>query len=112
MLRLYGPLHAELRQDVLAGLGATGTTLDQRVRSVQRTQAATRRCPVAVELLRRQLGKRLAPVRASAVHARLAKPFPAEVWFVGNEDWVVQPRDGRWTITAMNALADALSGVR
>lgn len=105
-------LQADLRERALAGFHPTGTTLEQRMRSVQHTQAATRRCPVAADMLGRQLGKRLARLRASVVRARMTKPFPVEARVLDDQAWIVEARDGRWMITVMNGLADAAAQAR
>lgn len=96
---------ADLRLNVLSSTHAP-KRLDAaaRRRWVQRLNASTRRCPVALRMLTAQLATQLPAVRAAAVKAPLTKPFPAELWTLGNQDWVVEPRKGRWVITNPDAL--------
>ena len=77
-------------------------------RWVQRLNASTKRCPVALHLLAGQIAGQLPAVRGAAVKAPLTKPFPgAAIWSLGNEAWVVEPRNGRWVITNPDALTVA-----
>jgi CheY-like chemotaxis protein len=96
-----------IRVNVLGDVRAPAGTTADRLRFIQRIHSATRRCPVTLGLLADQLGGRLARVRDAAASATLSKPFPADVWMLGNEDWVVEPRSGRWIITGTDALAVA-----
>lgn len=96
-----------IRINVLSDVRAPAGTAEERLRFIQRIDDATRRCPVTLRLLADQLGERLARVRSAAASAKLSKPFPADVWMLGNEEWVVEPRSGHWMITGTDALAVA-----
>jgi hypothetical protein len=102
------PAEARLiRHNVLSDVRVPAGTAAERLRFIQRIHDATRRCPVTLGLLEDQLGERLARVRNAAASTKLSKPFPADLWTLGNQEWVVEPRSGRWMITGTNALADA-----
>jgi hypothetical protein len=97
----------DIRQNVLGDVRVPSGTPAERLRYVQRINAASKRCPVVLGLLADQLDKQLPRIRSAAVSATLSKPFPADLWMLGSESWVVRSRDGRLIITGTDALAVA-----
>jgi hypothetical protein len=93
-----------IRLNALAGVRAPAGTPAERLRFIRGTYAATKGCPAALRLLADQVDKQLPAVRTHAAAAKLSKPFPVDAWFLGNEDWVVEPQKGRWIITGTDGL--------
>lgn len=96
-----------IRLGVLGGLRAPGATVDQRLRYIQHMNAATKRCPVALRVLADELDRQLPRIRTAVANTTVTKlgPAAAHVWVLGDQDWVVEPRNGRWVITGTNALS-------
>lgn len=98
-------LAADLRLNVLSSARAPkGLSDAARRRWVRRLNAVTRRCAVSLRLLAAQIATQLPAIRAAAAKGPLTKPFPAELWMLGDGAWVIEPRDGRWVITNPDAL--------
>jgi hypothetical protein len=96
-----------IRQNVIGDVRVPPGTPAERLRFIQRINAASKRCPVALGLLADQLDKQLPRIRSAAAAATLSKPFPADLWMLGNQDWVVEPRNGRLIIIGTDALTVA-----
>src|SRR5262249_38301072 len=101
-----------IRLNVLGDVRAPAGTHADRLRFIRRIAEASKRCPVALGLLADQLDKQFPRIRSAAAAAPLSKPFPVDVWMLGNEAWVVEPRDGRLIITGTDALAIAQEQLR
>lgn len=74
----------------------------------RRIERETKRCAVSVRLLAEQLGPQgLHRLRTSAVAAKVTSPRGSGVSILGNEEWIVEPRDGSWVITGTDAIPSA-----
>lgn len=95
----------ELRVNLLSELRVPAGSRAQRLRFTEQTTATTKSCAGTLTLLREQQAEELPRLEAAVSSAEVSRPFPTDAWTVGDEDWWVEARDGRWAITAANALA-------
>jgi hypothetical protein len=99
----------EARAVRLAALGnelvvPAGTSAQRRA-FINRAHQQAATCEGALRLRTEELGGGLATARQQAARKAVTRPFPSGLLVLGpDQQWVVEPRDGRWVISTATLL--------
>ena len=107
---VLGPGEAKLiRANAIGEFHVPAGTHAERLRFINRTLAASKRCPVALRMFSARYHGTFPALRRAAATGALSHPPGAgdSVWQVADQAWIVEAHGGRWILTGTDALAVA-----